>query len=111
MTVDLLATPSRRFVSADRAAQPADGMLLIGQLLAVASLLGGLVLSLSDRASPWQALLGGAGLLALTLVYRRGDDDRQARLACLLWLALPVAAVVMTGPLHTYSARDPPLST
>ena len=42
MVLDLLVlTPPRRFRTADRAAQPSDGIVLIGQLMAGASLAAG----------------------------------------------------------------------
>lgn len=99
MIVDLLRTPSRRFATADRAAQPGGGVLLIVQLMAVAALVTGVVLALQSDSSWWQplvALLGGAALLALIVTYRRADEDRQAGMARTLWLALAVAMAAST---------------
>ena len=96
MAIDLLMTPDRRFRAADRAAQASDGILVIGQLLAVGALVGGVVLSVRDTAPVWQpivAFLGGAALLAVILKYRRSDEDGQARLARSVWLGLALAAV------------------
>ena len=97
MLVDLLVTPSRRFKGADRASQPRDGIILIGQIMAGVSLAGGVVLLFRDTASPWQqaaALLGGAVLLAGLLLYRRADGQQQAATARYVWLALAAAAAV-----------------
>ena len=97
MLVDLLITPSRRFAKADKASQPRDGIVLIGQLMASMSLAGGVVLVFRDTASPWQpaaALVGGAALLVLLIAFRRADDDHQASMARLVWLALAVSSVV-----------------
>ena len=97
MVVDLLMTPSRRFGAADRAAQPRDGIVLIGQIMAGAALVGGVVLIFRDTASPWQpatALLGGAVLMAILVLYRRADEPRQAAMARYVWLALAAGAVV-----------------
>ena len=97
MLVDLLITPSRRFRAADHAAQPSDGIVLIGQLMAGMSLVGGVVLVFRDTASAWQpaaALLGGAALLTLLLAYRRADQQKQAGIARYVWLALAVTSVV-----------------
>ena len=97
MFVHVLVTPSRRFEGADRASQPRDGIILIGQIMAGVSLVGGVVLLFRDTASPWQpaaALLGGAALLAILLLYRRADESRQASMARYVWLALAAAAVV-----------------
>ena len=97
MVVDLLMTPSRRFRAADRAAQPRDGIVLIGQLMAGAALVGGVVLIFRDTASRWQpatALLGGAVLLAILVLYRRAAEPRQAAMARYVWLALAAGAVV-----------------
>ncbi len=99
MIVDLLRTPSRRFATADRAAQPSDGTLLIGQVTAVAALVAGVVLALQSDSSWWQpvvALLGGGALLALIVNYRRSDEDRQTGMARTLWLALAVAVSAST---------------
>ncbi len=103
MLIDLLITPSRRFKAADRAALPRDGTILIGQIMAGVALIGGVVLSFRDTASPWQpvvALLGGAVLLALLMLYRRADEDRQAATAWFVWLALAITvaiAVLLAG--------------
>ena len=98
MVVDLLfLTSSGRFRSADRAAQPRDGIILIGQIMAGVSIAGGVVLLFRDTASPWQpavALVGGAALLALLVMYRRADEERQAGMARLVWLALAVISVI-----------------
>ena len=97
MVVDLLATPSRRFPIADRAAQPSDGVVLIGQLAGAAAVVGGVVLAFRDSAPPWLAALSivaGSGLLALMVAYRRAGEDARARLTHYVWLALAVAAVV-----------------
>ncbi len=97
MIVDLLITPSRRFKQADRAAHPTDGMIFIGQLTAGVALVGGVVLIFRDTASPWQpaaALVGGAALMALLVVYRRADEARQAVLVRYLWLSLAASAAV-----------------
>ena len=97
MVVDLLMTPSRRFRAADRAAQPRDGIVLIGQLMAGAALVGGVVLIFRDTASPWQpaaALLGGAALMAILVLYRRADEPRQAAMARYVWLALAAGSIV-----------------
>ena len=98
MVLDLLfRTPSSRFRSADRAAQPRDGIVLIGQIMAGVSLAGGVVLLFRDTASPWQpaaALVGGAALMAVLVLYRRADEERQAAMARLVWLALAVSSVI-----------------
>ena len=98
MVLDLLVlTPPRRFRTADRAAQPSDGIVLIGQLMAGASLAGGAVLLFRDTASPWQpaaALLGGAALMAMLVLYRRADEARQAAMARYVWLALAAGSAV-----------------
>ncbi|MYH88430.1 MAG: hypothetical protein F4125_07600, partial [Acidimicrobiaceae bacterium] len=63
MLIDLLITPTRRFRNADHSAQPRDGIVLIGQLMAAVALAGGVVLAFRDTASAWQpaaSLLGGA---------------------------------------------------
>jgi len=99
MIVDLLRTPSRRFATADRAAQPSDGSLLIGQVTAVAALVAGVVLALQSDSSWWQplvALLGGGALLALIVNYRRSDEGRQTGMARTLWVALAVAMAAST---------------
>ncbi|MDE0701832.1 MAG: ABC transporter ATP-binding protein [Acidimicrobiaceae bacterium] len=97
MLVDLLITPTRRFKNADHSAQPRDGIVLIGQLMAAVALAGGVVLAFRDTASAWQpaaSLLGGAALLGLLLIYRRADEQKQAALARYVWLALAVSSVV-----------------
>ena len=97
MTVDLLITPSRRFKAADHSAQPRDGLVLIGQMLAGITLLGGVVLAFRDTASFWQpivAMLGGASLLALLITFQRANSQRQATLARYVWLALAASSVV-----------------
>ena len=97
MILDLLATPVRRFIPADRGSRPSDGILLVGQLMAVGALLGGVVLLFRDTAAVWQqvvSLLGGGLLLGLLVVYRRSAESRQAELARFVWLALAVSAAV-----------------
>jgi len=97
MFVDLLITPSRRFRSADRAAHPTDGMIFIGQLMAGVAVAGGVVLIFRDTASPWQptvALVGGAALMALIVIYRRANEARQAAMVRYLWLALAASSAV-----------------
>ena len=97
MVIDLAMTPARRFKDADRAAQPRDGIIFIGQLMGIAALLGGIVLCFRDTASPWQpvvALVGGAALLAMLVLYRRSEEDRQAAMARYLWLALAVSSLI-----------------
>ena len=97
MIVDLLITPARRFKEADRAAQPTDGMMFIGQLMASAAIAGGVVLIFRDTASPWQpaaALAGGAALMALLVVYRRASEARQATMVRYLWLAFAASSAV-----------------
>ena len=96
MVVDLLATPSRRFAAADRAAQPSDGIVLVGQLLGVGAVVGGMVLAFRDAVPPWQPVVSfavGAGLLALMVAYRRAGEAARARLTHYVWLALAVGAV------------------
>ena len=91
-------TPSSRFHRADRAAQPRDGIILIGQIMAgVARSSAAWCCSFRDTASPWQpavALVGGAALLALLVLYRRADEERQAAMARYVWLALAVSSVI-----------------
>ena len=97
MVVDLLITKTRRFTSADRTARPSDGILLVGQLMAIGALLGGVVLCFRDTAAVWQqvvSLLGGALLLALLVLYRRSTGSRQGELARFVWLVLAVSAAV-----------------
>ena len=96
MVVDLLATPSRRFPAADRAAQPSDGIVLIGQLLGIGAVVGGVVLAFRDTVSWWLpavCICVGAGLLALMVAYRRAGEAARARLTHYVWLALAVGAV------------------
>ncbi len=107
MLVDLVVTPSRRFEGADRASRPRDGIVLIGQIMAGVSLVGGVVLVFRDTASPWQpavALLGGAALLSILMMYRRANEDRQAAMARYVWLALAVTAAVAV--VLAYMQRD-----
>ena len=107
MLVDLAITPARRFKGADRAAQPRDGIILIGQIMAGVAIIGGVVLSFRDTASPWQpvvALVGGAALLAMLLLYRRADEERQAATAWFVWLALAVSATIAV--LLAYMQRE-----
>ena len=98
MVVTVVMTPSQSFATSDPAARPSDGTLLIGQLIAVAALVGGVVLSFQDRAvwQPLVAFVGGGALLAFILSYRRSDEARQASMAHLLWLALAGSTVVLT---------------
>ncbi len=107
MLVDVLLTSSSRFKRADRAAQPRDGIILIGQIMAGVSLLGGVVLLFRDTASPWQpaaALAGGVALMAVLTLYRRSDETRQAATARYVWLALALAAVIAV--ILAYMQRD-----
>ena len=107
MLVDLAITPARRFMGADRAAQPRDGIILIGQIMAGVAIIGGVVLSFRDTASPWQpvvALVGGAALLAMLLLYRRADEERQAATAWFVWLALAISATIAV--LLAYMQRE-----
>ena len=188
MLVDLALTPARRFKGADRAAQPRDGIILIGQIMAGIALLGGLVFVARDTAahcvireadsevelevdfdrlseddleglvgsgsqvSPdfvpeyfctevvagltsgsleevldpkdledisnevlegswegtwiptnpdvWQeitALAGGAALMAILVMYRRADEERQAAMAWYVWLAFAASGAVAVG--------------
>ena len=60
MVVDLIITPTRRFISADRAAQPRDGIILIGQLLAGALLVGAVVLAFRDTGNPYVGTISRA---------------------------------------------------
>ena len=97
MLVDLAITAPRRFKGADRAAQPRDGIILIGQIMAGVAIIGGVVLSFRDTASPWQpvvSLVGGAVLLAMLMLYRRADEDKQAATAWFVWLALAISAAI-----------------
>ena len=52
MLIDIAVTPSSRFIGADRAARPRDGIILIGQIMAGVSVAGGVVLAFRDTASP-----------------------------------------------------------
>ena len=97
MVVDLALTPSRRFAAADRAAQPSDGVVFVGQVMAGAGVVGGVVLIFRDTASAWQpaaALVGGAALMSLLVAFRRAGPQRQAAMARWLWLSLAGAAAV-----------------
>ena len=99
MIVNLLATPSGRFVAADRAALPSDGTLLVGQVMALTALVVGVVLSFQESPAVWQSvvpMVGGGALLVLLVIYRRSADDRQARMAHAVWLALAVAVAAST---------------
>jgi hypothetical protein len=60
MVIDLIITPTRRFLSADRAAQPRDGIILIGQILAAALLVGAVVLAFRDTGNPYTGTIAGA---------------------------------------------------
>ena len=107
MTLHVLITPTRRFRSADRGAQPSDGILLVGQLMAICALLGGVVLAFRDTASPWQpavSLAGGVALLALLVMFRRADEPRRAGMARYLWLVLGVSAMI--AAYLAYQQRD-----
>ncbi len=188
MLVDLVLTPARRFKGADRAAQPRDGIILIGQIMAGIALLGGLVFLVRDTAAHcviheadsevelevdfdrlseddleglvgagsqvdsdvvreyfctevvagltseglkgildpkdiedisnevlegswegtwiptnpdvWQeitALAGGAALMAILVMYRRADEERQAAMAWYVWLAFAASSAVAVG--------------
>ncbi len=97
MTLDLLTTPSRRFKDADRAAHPRDGIILIGQIMASVSLLGGIVLAFRDTASWWQpvlALVGGAVLMAIMVLYRRAGEASQDAMVHGVWLTLAATCVI-----------------
>ncbi len=97
MAVDLLMTPSRRFVGADSASRPRDGTILIGQIMAGIALAGGVVLLFRDTASPWQpvaALVGGAALMLALVLYRRADESTQAHFVRYVWLALAATSVI-----------------
>ena len=59
MVLDLIFTPTRKFLSADRAAQPRDGIILIGQLLAAALLIGAVVLAFRDTGNPYIGTIAG----------------------------------------------------
>lgn len=112
MLIDLLVTPSRRFKTADRAALPRDGIILIGQIMAGVAIIGGVVLSFRDTASPWQpvvSLVGGAVLLSMLMLYRRSDERVQAATARYVWLALAVStaiAVLLAGMQNVDSAVE-----
>lgn len=96
MLVDLSLTRTSRFVNVATAA-PSDGTILIGQLLAGMSIIGGVVLAVRDTASLWQsiaALFGGACLLALLLTYRRSANQNNALLTHLVWLSFAASSVV-----------------
>ena len=60
MVIDLILTPTGRFKSADRAAQPRDGIILIGQLMAAALLIGAVVLAFRDTGNPYVGTIAGA---------------------------------------------------
>ena len=60
MVIDLIFTPSRRFRSADRSAQPRDGIILIGQMLAGALIIGAVVLAFRDTGNPYVGTISGA---------------------------------------------------
>ena len=60
MVIDLIITPARRFVAADRAAQPRDGIILIGQLLAGALIVGAVVLAFRDTGNPYTGTISSA---------------------------------------------------
>ena len=97
MTVDLLLNSSSRFKQAGVPAQPSDGMILIGQIMGMVALGGGVVLLFRDTASAWQpaaALIGGAALLGVLLLYRRADDARRLNITKSVWLTLAVASLV-----------------
>ena len=107
MLVNLIITPSQKFRSADRAAQPSDGIVLIAQIMGGVGLAGGVVLLFRDTASWWQpvlSLVGGAALLAVMMSYRRADEARQALMSRAVWLALAATAVVST--LLAFMQRD-----
>ena len=97
MVVDLLISPSPRFKEAAVPALPSDGMILVGQIMGVVALGGGVVLLFRDTASPWQpaaALIGGAALLAIMLLFRRADEAARINMNRWVWLTLAVASVV-----------------
>jgi len=97
MILDLLVTPVRRFIPADRGSRPSDGILLVGQLIAIGAILGGVVLCFRDTAALWQQVVsvgGGAVLLGLLLIYRRSGEAGQAKLARFVWMGLAISAAV-----------------
>lgn len=107
MLIDILITPAKSFRQADRAALPADGVVLIAQLMATSALLGGVVLAFRDTASPWQpvvALLGGAALMAVLVYFRKADDEGKAKIGQFVWLALSLAAVASVAV--AFQARE-----
>ncbi len=96
MLVDLVLTRTSRFSNV-ATASPSDGTILIGQLLAGMSIVGGVVLAFRDTAQPWQpiaALVGGACLLALLLTYRRLTMQNNPLLTHLVWLSFAASSVV-----------------
>ena len=97
MTVDLILNSSSRFKEAGVPAQPSDGMVLIGQIMGIVALGGGVVLLFRDTASPWQpavALIGGAALLGVLLLYRRADEAKRLSMTKPVWLVLAAASLV-----------------
>ena len=97
MTVDLILNSSSRFKKAGVPAQPSDGMVLIGQIMGIVALGGGVVLLFRDTASPWQpavALIGGAALLGVLLLYRRADEAKRLSMTKPVWLVLAAASLV-----------------
>ncbi|MCY4422596.1 MAG: ABC transporter ATP-binding protein [Acidimicrobiaceae bacterium] len=97
MTVDLILNSSSRFKEAGVPAQPSDGMVLIGQIMGIVAFGGGVVLLFRDTASPWQpavALIGGAALLGVLLLYRRADEAKRLSMTKPVWLVLAAASLV-----------------
>ena len=86
MVLDLIVTPTRRFVSADRAAQPRDGIILIGQILAGALLVAAVVLAFRDTGNPY------VGTIA-----RAADMDRDAGSELLDSFSFPEKEAQLSG--------------
>ena len=89
MVVDLIITPTKRFRSADRAAQPRDGIILIGQLLAGALLIGAVVLAFRDTGNPYVGTISRAADMdrdpAETLLDAFSFPEKDAQLSS-TWL-------------------------
>ena len=85
MVLDLIFTPTRKFLSADRAAQPRDGIILIGQLLAAALLIGAVVLAFRDTGNPYIGTIAGAA-----------DMDRDAAVPLLDAFSFPEKEVQLS---------------
>ena len=96
MVADVAVTRPARIARADTPAQPSDSIVLIGQLMGSAALLGGLVLVSRDGVAWWQSMLvivGGAALLVAMTGFGRAGAERRRRLAWLAWMMLAAAAV------------------